>query len=404
MTTPFHYSWRAAWVKTGLVLALAAVTLQEPPVCAQQPITIPNSAVVDLHSKINDTGYKLFIITPRSYAVHPGRRYPVFYLLDGNDTAAIAWLTRSRQHSDAEEVIFVGIGYPEPLAGPPIPLPGKPAVAPAQRSADYAIYNTVEPWSPPKDKGAPVFLKVIEQEIIPYVDSHYRTNPLERALGGHSLGGLFTTYALFHTSGIFDKFWIGSPSLLWDRSICFQYEAEYAAAHHDLRARVIADAGGEESKTFMRDPLFKMMDAVKARHYPHLAWKTIVLPNEDHGTLPIAGMPQVLDFLYGPPAAELSAQEKKAIVGDWRLPGDKVSHFAYEGDLLFATGLPFLSNTDPAREQLITPLSGQSFELRTMLDINLGTDSYGKPQLTIHKMRSNKSVIASRAKSQAAEK
>lgn len=378
----------------GLVALTALIVL--PRFFALQPITIPDSAVIDLRSEINNTDYKLFIIVPKSYATHLERRYPVFYLLDGNDTSTIAWLTRSRQHSDEEEVIFVGIGYPEPLAGPPIPLPGEPAVPPAQRSADYAIYNTVEPWSPPKDKGAPVFLKVIEQEIIPYVDSHYRTNPSQRALGGHSLGGLFTTYAFFHTSGIFNKFWMGSPNLLWDRSICFQYEAEYAATHRDLRARVIADVGGEESKTFMRDPLFRMMAAVKSRHYPHLVWKTIVLPDEDHGTLPIAGMPQVLNFLYGPPSVELTEQQKKAIVGDWRLPDGRVIHFAYEGDLLFATGLPFLRNTNSSREQLITPMSSKLLELRTMLTIDLVTDRSGNPELTIRKMRSNESVGATR--------
>jgi len=367
-----------------------------PLAAAQQPITIPGSGVYDFHSKINDSDYKLFVIVPKSYDASPSRRYPVFYLLDGNDTATIAWLTRSRQHSDSEAVIFVGIGYPEPLAGPPIPLPGQPAVAPAQRSADYAIYNTTEPWSPPKDKGAPVFLDVMEREIIPYIDAHYRTDPAERALGGHSLGGLFATYALFHDSGTFEKFWIGSPNLRWDGSICFQYEAEYAKTHSDLNARVIADVGGQESKTFMRDPLFAMMNAVKARHYPHLQWKTMVLPNEDHGALPVAGMPQVLDFLFGPPQAELSPEEKAAIVGAWRLPQGNMVRFSDEGDLLFATGLPFLSNTDPAREQFITPIAGNRFLLRTMLDMTVGKTATGEPQLTIRKMRSDDTVIATR--------
>ena len=363
---------------------------------AQQPITIPGSAVYDFHSKINDSDYKLFVILPKSYDASPSRHYPVFYLLDGNDTATIAWLTRSRQHSDSEQVIFVGIGYPEPLAGPPIPLPGQPAVPPAQRSADYAIYNTTEPWSPPKDKGAPVFLNVIEREIIPYIDAHYRTDPKERALGGHSLGGLFTTYALFHDAGTFQKFWIGSPNLRWDHSVCFNYETEYAKTHDDLNARVIADVGGQESKTFMRDPLFDMMNVVKSRHYPHLVWKTIVLANEDHGALPIAGMPQVMDFLFGPPSVELSSEQRAAITGDWRLPQGNIIHFEYEGDLLFATGLPFLSNTDPRREQFITPLAPNHFLLRTMLDLNLSRNSAGQPQLTIHKMRSNDEVIAMR--------
>jgi uncharacterized protein len=380
-----------------LVFALAIVTMMAlPRIVAQQAIVIPNSEIHDFKSKINDSEYKLFIILPKNYYSNATKRYPVFYLLDGNDTATIAWLTRSRQHSDASEIIFVGIGYPEPLAGPPIPLPGKPAVPAAQRSADYATYNTTEPWSPPKDKGAAVFLRVIQQEIIPYIDQHYRTDPANRGLGGHSLGGLFTTYAVFHAPETFNKFWIGSPSLRWDHSVLFKDETEFAATHHDLNALVIADVGGQESKTFNRDPLFEMMNQVKSRHYPHLVWKTIVLPNEDHGTLPIAGMPQVIDFLFGPPYYELTSQERNAVTGDWRLPDGKTMHFGYDGGLLFATGLPFLSNTDPMKEQLITPIGTKAFALRTMLDIELETNAAGQPQLVIHKMRSSDKTTATR--------
>jgi len=363
---------------------------------AQQPIVVPNSEVYDFTSAINDSPYKLFIILPKSYNANPQRHYPVFYLLDGNDTATIAWLTRSRQHSDASEIIFVGVGYLEPLAGPPVPLPGKPAVPAAQRSADYALYNTSEPWSPPKDKGAPVFLRVLQKEILPYIDQHYRTDPANRGLGGHSLGGLFATYAVFHASDTFQKFWIGSPSLRWDHSVLIKDESEYAASHHELNARVIADVGGRESKTFNRDPLFEMMNKVKSHQYPHLIWKTIVLPNEDHGTLPIAGMPQVIDFLFGPAYYELTPQERKAIAGDWRLQDGKTIHFAFECDLLFATGLPFLSNTDPAKEQLITPTGANAFALRTMLEINLEQSGSSGFRLVIHKMRSGDHTIATR--------
>ena len=380
----------------SLAFTIAVVAGVSSRLTAQQPITIPNSEIHDLHSNVNDCDYKLCIILPKSYSTNTGKHFPVFYLLDGNDTATMAWLTRSRQHSDASDLIFVGIGYPEPLAGPPIPLPGKSAVPAAQRSADYATYNTTEPWSPPKDKGAGVFLQVIQKEIIPYMDGHYRTDPAIRGLGGHSFGGLFATYAVFHASDTFNRFWIGSPSLLWDHSVLFGEEAEFAATHHDLNARIIADVGGQESKTFNRDTLFAMGNKVKSHGYPHLVWKTIVLPNEDHGTLPLAGMPQVIDFLFGPPTVELAPQERAAIVGDWRLPGGGIVHMAYEEGLLFATGLPFLSNTDPRKEQLITPLGGGAFLLRTMLDIDLGTDVAGGAQLTIHKMRSDDKTTATK--------
>lgn len=105
----------------------------------------------------------------------------------------------------------------------------------------------------------------------------------------------------------------------------------------------------------------------------------------------------MIDFLFGPPSVELTEEEKSAILGDWRLSDGKVIRFKYDGDSLIATGLPFLSNTDPAREQLITPISGSRFFLRTMLEINLSKGAAGSPQLSIHKMRSDETAIATSA-------
>jgi predicted alpha/beta superfamily hydrolase len=389
--------------RVAIYLAFAIAAALGPGSIAQGPITIPNSEVANLHSKINATDYKLFIILPKSYGTST-KRYPVFYLLDGNDTATIAWLARSRQHSDVPEIIFVGVGYPEPLAGPPVALPGKPAVPAAQRSADYATYSTREPWSPPADKGAPAFLKVLQEEVIPYIDTRYRTDTTDRALGGHSLGGQFTTYALFHAPETFQKFWIGSPSLRWDDSVRFKDEAGFAATHRELSARVIAVVGGQESRTFMRDPLFEMGEKVRSRHYPRLSWKTIVLPNEDHGTLPLAGMPQILDFLYGPAQVELSSVEKNEVLGQWVLPNGNSIRFLYDDGLLFATGLPFLNNADPAKEQLITPLGSGKFALRTLLSLQIQRDGSNKPRLLIQKMRSTDTVTALRKSSKASTK
>jgi hypothetical protein len=97
-------------------------------------------------------------------------------------------------------------------------------------------------------------------------------------------------------------------------------------------------------------------------------------------------MPQVIDFLFGLPAVELSPQQLHSISGDWRLPDGGIVHMAYEGGLLFATGLPFLSNTDPSKEQLITPLGARSFQLRATLDIDLEFDTGGRAQLTTYKI------------------
>jgi len=77
------------------------------------------------------------------------------------------------------------------------------------------------------------FLKVINQEIIPFIESNYRVLETGRGLAGYSFGGLFALYALLHTPKTFTHYIAGSPSM-WKQ--LFQYEQEYAENHNDLPA------------------------------------------------------------------------------------------------------------------------------------------------------------------------
>jgi len=61
-------------------------------------------------------------------------------------------------------------------------------------------------FAPQKDstKGAGLFLKILETEIIPRVENNYASNH-DRTITGTSLGGLFTTYAMLERPKLFDK-------------------------------------------------------------------------------------------------------------------------------------------------------------------------------------------------------
>ena len=75
------------------------------------------------------------------------------------------------------------------------------------------------------------------------VESEYRADSMDRALYGHSFGGLFGAYTLFKSDGAFQRFIIGSPSLWWDDRTIFELESEYSASRNDLSARVFLSVG-----------------------------------------------------------------------------------------------------------------------------------------------------------------
>lgn len=116
-------------------------------------------------------------------------RYPVLYDLNAffcytYDCGTVELLARS---SDIPDIIVVGVpaldnGY--------VPTPYE------ERGDDLA--------------GADWSLKFLEEELIPFMEDHYRTNGY-RILYGHSVGGLFTMYTLFTHSDLFTAYIAGSP-------------------------------------------------------------------------------------------------------------------------------------------------------------------------------------------------
>lgn len=160
-----------------------------------QPISIGER--INFDSKILNQNREFLIYTPPSYNHNNSEKFPVLYLIDADYnfhylTGLIELL--SSVSANIPEMIVVGIS-------------GKGT-------------NTYRKQSKPpfktKDKGsADVTMKFINTEVIPFIDSHYKTNSY-RILAGHSIGGLFTTYAMLHHNNMFETFIAVSPSLWWE--------------------------------------------------------------------------------------------------------------------------------------------------------------------------------------------
>lgn len=306
-----------------------------------RPATVANSEVRQFRSRINGAAYELFVLLPSDYA-GSSRRYPVFYLLDGNTyfTLARAMTDRLGLAKEIEEPIIVCIGYPgvneRSMDYSPI------VVSPTVRAAppDPGV-----PPPPPVGRGAANFLRVIREEIAPMIDRTYRTNPHDRGLGGHSLGGLFTTYALFHATDTFQRYWISSPSLVWDDEIALKYEADFARTHADLNARVYAGVG-EIEPADMRDLLRQLGSRLTSRGYRSLRWKMAVAPGQPHSAVPIVTITDAFYTLYGKEIVSVDAARLAALTGRFRLPDGRVLVVRTDGRNLFVDHLPSYQATE----------------------------------------------------------
>ena len=163
---------------------------------------------INFDSRILQQNRELLIYTPPSYNHNKTEAFPVLYLVDADYnfhylTGLIELL--SSVSANIPEMIVVGIS-------------GKGT-------------NTYRKQSKPpfktKDKGtANVTMEFINKEVLAFIDSHYKTNSY-RILAGHSIGGLFTTYAMLHANKEFDTFIAVSPSLWWEDELVKKNTLKY---------------------------------------------------------------------------------------------------------------------------------------------------------------------------------
>ena len=140
--------------------------------------------------------------------------------------------------------------------------------------------------------GGDTFLRSLGEEVIPFVENQFRTEPNNRALLGYSLGGLFGLHVLFHEKDLFQKYLLISPSLSWDDRLVFKYEEEYARSHEDMEAIVFASMGSEENydeDANHVDQLQALTKIIQSRNYPGLRWTAQVFEDEGHiSTIPFS--------------------------------------------------------------------------------------------------------------------
>ena len=120
------------------------------------------------------------------------------------------------------------------------------------RFYDYTPYpntnfkNRLDSASVPEQGGAAEFLQFIEEELKPQIESEFNVDRRRQTIFGHSLGGLFTLYAMFSKPQAFSCYIAGDPSIHWNQ----EYLQELGALCRTRQGRALpcptAGAGEHE--------------------------------------------------------------------------------------------------------------------------------------------------------------
>lgn len=253
-----------------------------------------------VRSSFTHKTYELHVSLPERYSAHDTLLYPVLYVLDGK--FSFKSMTSIREVLDLgkeiKDIIIVSIDVYSTTDADWFAsrhTDFTPSGIPQADTLWSKIMNI--PEGKLKSGGAENFLNTLEKELIPFIDSHYKTGT-DRGLSGHSLGGLFAGYCLLKKPGLFKRYGINSPSFWWNNSEMVKNEDYYAGQHTDLTANVFFSVGGLEDP-IMLDAFKAFTNALQSRSYKGLSMNVKIFDGETHVSVVPAGGSRTLKVLYG---------------------------------------------------------------------------------------------------------
>lgn len=277
MTSPNGNCFQYFLLNVLLAISLLAPSLRSHAQAGGEPIVIGKK--FQLHSKVLNETRSVLVATPEGYDQET-ERYPVLYVLDGDENfVQTVGIVRSLTESDRI---------------PPMLVVG---IANTERIRDLTPPTLVETENRfhPKNGGAESFLQFISGELIPHVDTHYRTRPY-KVLVGHSAGGLFAIYVLASNPALFNAYMAIDPMLSWNnQATVTKLEAVFKDTK-ELSSDLYITATDEGGLALSAD--YKLCGILNQRTPREFRWTFKQMPGETHTSIPHQSIYSGLDTIF----------------------------------------------------------------------------------------------------------
>jgi hypothetical protein len=213
------------------------------------------SKELNVYSKAVQDSFVISIQLPEKYDKDSLKNYPTVYMLDANFHFPILAST-VRQYEKAgilPPIILIGIGYKS-----------------FELMDSLRVRDDLYPAAMPSDEvnaigGGSKFYDFITNQLIPYIDSTYKTEKINRTLLGHSFGGYFSLYALLNQvengKTIFKNFAAASPSLWYNKFYLNQLTKKLKNRGNKDTLNVFTTVGGLENTEWDIVPGKKLADS-----------------------------------------------------------------------------------------------------------------------------------------------
>lgn len=261
----------------SLVVALSVHT-----VFAQFVYTKSSLSDFTVESKILKEKSKVLVCLPDDYD-KSAERYPVVYVLDGEyylsfTAEALSLLTQSGL---APTCIVVGITT-------------------NNRGRDFSPKVDEDSGQTQDLKtagGADNFLDFLANELIPTIDSKYRTQPY-KVMVGHSTGGLLAYYSLYKKPNLFQAIISIDGSTWWNKGKIGKEFIDFLTKNPDYKGQIFECR--KDLKIPVRFPAnVELLDYLEKKRPKNVAYHYLELPDETHGTIVFPGTYYGLKGIFG---------------------------------------------------------------------------------------------------------
>lgn len=238
-----------------------------------------------LHSAALNESREYWVSLPESYdqAAHTHKNYPLLIVLDG----------RAHFKSIAGMVHYMSAGVNNNRRIPEMIVV---AIQNVNRERDFTPDKVITTRQNDTG-GGDTFLTFVEKELIPTLDTTYRTRPY-RILAGHSLGGLLATHAYMKPRTLFNAFLAIDPSFgTWDeRTMDAKLEAVTSASF--ARYLYMASANWGKRNFNNRDRHLRLYEGLHRKAPKAFQAHLDYFEDENHGSVPLIAFHQGLSSIF----------------------------------------------------------------------------------------------------------
>ncbi len=253
-------------------------------------VTIANTAVQELTSTFNNQQYQIKVSYPKGYFKNKEKQYPVLYIIDAETNfGGVSYIVqRLIKDQLIPEILVVGIAYNTDYQN--FYKLRSRDLTPVQDNDLRMGNNTVDPTG-----GAPQFSEFLELELFPFIEKNYRVKKADRAIYGHSYGGLFGSYILLNKPNLFNRYLLLGSSL-WYKDKLLVNQAVRKSLDLSKTTKLYMASG--EFDLRINDYQEEFIKYLKVKNISNLKIKSEVVKDETHRTIFGVGFTNGLRFIY----------------------------------------------------------------------------------------------------------